>query len=313
MVPSKRPDYKPAIWKVSHGTFNDEGCKELIKEHLIAVHSNTKKGQAPAFRGDMQWRDRFYLCHGNDVQLIGTVHSGRAFRGTGWLKGFLLRNYKMISRRKPELENGHYDGASKGWTPNYDSTCKFVPWDELGELEERLLQPFFGMKLSDLHIRRQMRTDAERSRRVPANMDEYKKAYSQLVEGRTRTVNPRHQHYQLHLKTFLEGKKLIPSCEGDNIDIQFDLHNKHFIGEIKVTTGYFGLSDAFRMALGQLLDYANLKFQAAPKMIMFLDKDVQADRVRLANRLSIAVVVRDKSRYRLLNPKVEPALRFVFN
>lgn len=316
MVLSRTRDYEPAVWKVSHRTFNDAGRKELREKRLIAVHSKTKKGQARAFRVDIQPRDLFCLCHGNDIQLIGKVVSKRAFRRTGWLKEFLLRSYKVIRRRKRELDTGHYDGVLKGWTPNYRSTCEFVPRGELGEFEQRVLQPFFGMNLSDLHIRRRMGTNAERSRRMPANIDQYKKAYSQLIEGGTRIVIPRHKHYQVHLKRFLEGKGLTPSCEGDNIDIQFGLGRKHFIGEIKVTSGYFGLPDPFRMALGQLLDYANLKFQDTPqipKMIMFLDKDVPIDRARLASRLSIALVVRDKDTYRLLNPKVESALRFVFN
>jgi hypothetical protein len=154
MAGSNHSAKSPRVWKVSHGknSFYREQRDELRRKHLIALHSRTKKGQARAFKEDMRAGDSFYLCHGNDIQLLGKLTSKGPTRGRGWLHGFLLRRYRTTHRIKPTANTTHYGGEPKGWTPNYNSTCKLVPEDEINELERVILRPFFGVKLSGLAV-----------------------------------------------------------------------------------------------------------------------------------------------------------------
>jgi hypothetical protein len=153
----------------------------------------------------------------------------------------------------------------------------------------------------------------ENKRRKPSNFNEFKQAYSYaLGELNTRTVIPAHHNYQVNLKKYLSEKALNPKLEADFIDVQFTLGGKEFIGEIKVTTN-LAISQAFRMALGQLLEYANLRFDVPPQMIMFLDQEVDQKRIELATSLSISIVVQKQTdHYLLLNPSVNPLLKTLF-
>jgi len=109
----------------------------------------------------------------------------------------------------------------------------------------------------------------ERKRR-PSNFDDYKRALSYALGLLERTVVPGHYNYQVRLKQFLSKKAIVPEFERDFVDVYFILKGVQFIGEIKVT-GFLGLSQVFRVALGQLLEYAHLRFDSPPQMVMFLD------------------------------------------
>ncbi len=137
------------IWKVSHGTdpFTDEERAQYLKQQLIVVASNTKKNQGKAFGEDMQAGDLFYLCYGNNpgVVLLGRVTSGAVAcsKGDPWLQ----RSYEIVKRLD---DNRSYSGEKKGWAPNYNSTCKQVPSNELKLFETELLKPFFDLTLEAL-------------------------------------------------------------------------------------------------------------------------------------------------------------------
>jgi hypothetical protein len=60
------------------------------------------------------------------------------------------------------------------------------------------------------------------------------------------------------------------------------------------------------------LEYAHLKYERQPHMIMFLDQPLDAKRLALATKLHISVVVKSKDCYRLTNPCVAPALESIF-
>jgi hypothetical protein len=47
------------------------------------------------------------------------------------------------------------------------------------------------------------------------------------------------------------------------VDVEFRLQGERFIGEIKIFA-FLTLDQVFRIALGQLLEYAHLRFQTAP-------------------------------------------------
>jgi hypothetical protein len=91
----------------------------------------------------MQPGDLFYLCYGNNIQLLGKVRPERSWEGK-WLG----RKYTVLKKRR--LETGKYKGHKRGWTPNYNSTCWLVPVEQLHDFEKRILRPYFAVKLTDL-------------------------------------------------------------------------------------------------------------------------------------------------------------------
>jgi len=147
-------------------------------------------------------------------------------------------------------------------------------------------------------------------RRRPSNLAEYKEAFSYLLDDTKRSVNRDHVKQQTRLKRFLEERDIAAELERDFIDISFSIGSECFIGEIKVTK-WFGPAPAFRIALGQLLDYA-YRFETRPHMLMLLDEEPGGRRTALATSLSVSVVVWNGESYRLLNPQVAKILASVF-
>jgi 5-methylcytosine-specific restriction protein B len=138
-----------AIWKISHGKgdFPDDSRQKFLDRKVVTVHGSTGKGQGDAFAEEMNPGDFFYLCHGNDagIVLLGRITSDAtsAPDSDGWLE----RSYEIIKQlEKPK----RYQGISKGWAPNYNSTVKRVKPNELGLFEEHILRKYFELRLSDL-------------------------------------------------------------------------------------------------------------------------------------------------------------------
>ena len=61
------------------------------------------------------------------------------------------------------------------------------------------------------------------------------------------------------------------------------------------------------------MEYSQIKVDDNPRMIIFLDQEIDEDRVSLASRLEIAVVIRSGDDFLLLNPEVSPELQAVFS
>ena len=96
------------------------------------------------------------------------------------------------------------------------------------------------------------------------------------------------------------------------MDVSFSLGEQDFIGEIKVTRN-LTLVQAFRAALGQLLDYGYVGMGKRRQVVMFLDQPLDHQRLSLASLLKIAVVVCDGEKFVLSNPdESTPALKMVF-
>ena len=145
----------PRIWKFSHGTDrttpNLKGRRgHLLKDHILTMHRNTRspgrsgRSQGEVFRTDMEPPDLFYLCHGNDVQLLGRVTSDLLNPRAEWPE----RHYDVIKRCPPST--GSYDGPKKWWSPSGNTTCWKILPGELPEFEQRILLPFFGLNLDEL-------------------------------------------------------------------------------------------------------------------------------------------------------------------
>jgi hypothetical protein len=153
---------------------------------------------------------------------------------------------------------------------------------------------------------------AKRHSRAPSSFDELRKAYSYVLGTAERTVIPEHQNYQVRLSQFLKERGITAEMEKNFVDVSFAVDGESFIGEVKVTRN-LTLAQAFRTALGQLLEYSYLLFPEPPRMIMFIDQRLDEKRLRLATALNIAVVLADDGSFALLNPDgASPCLTRIF-
>lgn len=137
----------PSVWKLSHGSvdFSRQERESYLQQGLAVMHANTGKGQGDAF-GEAAPGSVFFLCHGNErIVLLGqfTSVAEPCTKGDGWLQ----RRYRVL---KQAARQDSYQGERRGWTPNYNSTFKQVPVDELADFEGLLLTPFFGLDLAGL-------------------------------------------------------------------------------------------------------------------------------------------------------------------
>lgn len=148
--------------------------------------------------------------------------------------------------------------------------------------------------------------------RAPSSFDELRKAYSYVLGTAERTVIPEHQNYQVRLSQFLKERSVNAEMEKNFVDVSFSVDGMDFIGEIKVTRN-LTLAQAFRTALGQLLEYGHLLFAKLPQLIMFLDQKPDDRRLQLASDLKIAVISENDARFVLLNPEsCDPCLKKIF-
>jgi hypothetical protein len=183
---------------------------------------------------------------------------------------------------------------------------KFV-WDLKQPLPDELLQELtFGLEHTQKGDHKSTtRTSVGRSR-SPSSFDELKKAYTYVLGGPgDRIVVPEHQHYQVKLKNFLVSRGVHADMEADFIDVSFSVPETECIGEIKVTRN-LTLAQAFRAALGQVIEYGYLRCRKLPHMIIFLDQCLDPERLKIATALGISVVAFEHETFTTLNPEVAP-------
>jgi hypothetical protein len=143
----------PTFWKLSHGQniFSYEEILDAINKRLVYVHKDTKpKGTSTASQGNNFIKasigDYFYLTHGNQgIYLLGQF-TGPANLFSEHGEGWIDRPYRSI---KSAIKKDPYFGDHKWWSPNDNSTFMQVPESELAMFEEYILNPFFGVRLSD--------------------------------------------------------------------------------------------------------------------------------------------------------------------
>jgi hypothetical protein len=141
---------------------------------------------------------------------------------------------------------------------------------------------------------------------MPTSFDEFRKAFSYAVGAVSdRIVVPEHYNYQVRLSMFLRDHGVHTEMERDFVDIAFTVGERKFIGEIKVTRN-LTLPQAFRTALGQVIEYGHLLFSELPHMIMFLDQVLDSDRIKIATKYGITVIVLSEDEFRVLNPSTCP-------
>jgi hypothetical protein len=143
-------DMSKTIWKISHGNngdFEDAEREQYLNQKIVTVHKDTAKKQGINFSDKMKVGDFFYLCYGGrEIKLLGIITSEARPLG-GKNDGWLERSYEII---KESINIDRYTGASKGWSPNYNSTCMAVKDDQFTVFEKELLLPYFSLKVDDL-------------------------------------------------------------------------------------------------------------------------------------------------------------------
>jgi hypothetical protein len=152
--------------------------------------------------------------------------------------------------------------------------------------------------------------------RRAADLSSLASSYRYLAEPHEGTVFRPHLEFQRRLEKYLRGRPAATvRFEQDHIDVQFSHGHDAFIGEIKVTNLRISVEQAFRAALGQLLEYRYLKpWPKAPRMVMFLDQEIGPAHLRLAGTLLIEVVAETKrGEFRLLNTDRQSSLDRIFS
>jgi len=146
----------------------------------------------------------------------------------------------------------------------------------------------------------------------PRTLGDAKLALSYALGRVERTMVPAHHNYQVRLRTHLESRKVTAVWEKNFVDLEFTLDGQVHIGEVKVTTT-LRLEEAFRAALGQLIEYSHLRYKSAPVMTMFLDARLDSQRLGVATKFGIAVVCEVDGAYELQNPGVSQLLGRLFS
>ena len=186
-------------------------------------------------------------------------------------------------------------------------------WNLLHVVPDGLLQE---LTLGLLAPPRSSRVALEKPRRsrMPASFDEFRKAYSYAVGAVSdRIVIPEHQHFQVQLAKHLRDQRVRFEMERDFVDVVIYLPEGAYIGEIKVTRN-LSIAQAFRSALGQVIEYAYTLFDPLPRMIVFLDQELDTARLRIATALGISVVVLVEGTFRLQNSEISTGeLRGIFS
>jgi hypothetical protein len=154
----------PTFWKLSMGPggsgedFNTLlDVVDWVRRGIVLVHKNTRaKGTSTETQGEQfvqpeREGEYFYLCHGNQepsILLLGQFVGPPNYLcdcGHGWAE----RPFRWIKTSKLAKK---YDGPSKWWTPNHNSTFIRVPTDEWPMFESDILTPYFGFHLADFGV-----------------------------------------------------------------------------------------------------------------------------------------------------------------
>ena len=146
---------KRRLWKVSHGTkdFSEEDITNCLNDSYVCVHKDTgSKGasaipQGKAFTEQVEAGDLFYLCRANlRFLLIGEFTSDPVkIDEDGWT----WRKYKQLYL---PIKDGKYEGPSKWWTPNNNSTFVEIKESDYSDFEKLILKPFYGIDLQTLNL-----------------------------------------------------------------------------------------------------------------------------------------------------------------
>lgn len=177
------------IFKISMSSkdIDDQTFELLLSENKIIVHKDTKsKGtsyekQGDVFVNNMKQGDYFYLCRGNSRFIaVGRVTSPAepCFIEDYGKDGWMQRSFELI---KDAVYDDKYDGPSKWWTPNNNSTCILIPEKELDKANKLIFMPYFEIKVQKSDNASNVLTDQEKD--AKKNMATEVKALNTILYG----------------------------------------------------------------------------------------------------------------------------------
>ena len=154
---------EPRVWKISHGgnkdILNDQHNK-LIEKGYVCIHQGLQEIQRKNFLENIKTGDVFYLIRNSKIVLIGIIASEEHLDSNDLkdldlkdlnLKDKYLRKFDL--HRKLDTPFRLVRPFSKvGWMPSGNTTVFEVPEEELQNFEEKILDPAFQLKLSNLNI-----------------------------------------------------------------------------------------------------------------------------------------------------------------
>lgn len=147
------------FWRVNHGAghFLIEDWDFFLEQRVIVVAGTFEVEKLTA----MKRGDYFYLHHGNKsvggqgIKLIGQIIDDSP-RTCPTKDGWYQRRYKMLFPADGvPLSGKFYYGADKGYAPNFlgnsgNATIYEIPRTQADDFEKNILQPFFGIGITDL-------------------------------------------------------------------------------------------------------------------------------------------------------------------
>lgn len=138
------------LYKISHGSFKARKLSHVLdafkSNNWIALHGNTKKGQADAFRNDLKKGDYVYITVGSK-ELIGIARvvnddwdyvPNDIVGVDGWI-------YREVEVLQPAVRKRPKDVTSKKhFYPSANSTFSEVKQEYMEEANDLLFRPYFN-------------------------------------------------------------------------------------------------------------------------------------------------------------------------
>lgn len=148
------------VWKIRHNTddFPNEGLELLKNRKVITMNSKaprsngSNKTQAQIFSEDIAVGDLFYLCHDDQIQLIGEIVSSECVSNTTENSTWLEYNYEpRCDLSLVKKYDGKQDkGREPTWSPKSKSLVAKIEDEALIDFEKLILDPCFNTNLSKL-------------------------------------------------------------------------------------------------------------------------------------------------------------------
>lgn len=150
----KKNNHEQNIWKMSHGkekNIIESSHNWLIDNGYIAIGFVPGDRQRKKFE-EMRAGDFFYLVRNSKVVLLGQIENQEITNTPEHLNqpNWVMRKFIKIKDPVRDLYSTQVKGEKKGWKPEYNSTINEVGKNDLVEFEETILQPAFGLNLTDL-------------------------------------------------------------------------------------------------------------------------------------------------------------------
>lgn len=148
------------IWKMSLGSqynFSNDTFNYMLENSLIAINHDAEKSQGNAFINLANIGDIFYLYRNKSIVLLGKIveknigiHSLTANQEL--LDATRVHRYEILKRAIEIPEFRFVDLGQEKWLPSGNSTFFEVPRNNYKDFEDKILTPFFDIKLNEIGV-----------------------------------------------------------------------------------------------------------------------------------------------------------------